>query len=414
MMVMSKLNEIFNQIWYVKYYIPKTRLDYAYKYSQWHLFLEKYAYAVRFQCDDTAENNKEFKKRYPSGKFIALEASAELANSKYLLEYCENKHRFLDNLKQFCGSRYREIELVNESKLMVHLGKTSALENVGLYADRTTGLPIIPGTSLKGVLSAWAIWEANKDIIYSDYKEDYKKYRQRYDSDLAKRIFGDDSKDGSKSAGEIIFVGGFPKAPPVLELDIVNPHHDEDGKDKENLTPNPFLSVKEGIIWRFVFFARKGVDNDQELLETTERWLKEALTQYGIGAKTAAGYGKFREVTDKDKENYRKRIEELVKSNQGTVKDEKGNKVSPTPQPTSNLVTIAGDYPNEEVFKNRVLNNLEPSKFGKLQIEIEILKKPENQEWLEKFKAELKKPNYKDIRKKLKEKDWFPKEWLPQ
>jgi CRISPR type III-B/RAMP module RAMP protein Cmr6 len=44
---------------------------------------------------------------------------------------------------------------VNSNRLLLHLGRASVLENVGIYCERTTGLPLIPGTAVKGVLSTF-------------------------------------------------------------------------------------------------------------------------------------------------------------------------------------------------------------------------------------------------------------------
>jgi CRISPR-associated protein Cmr6 len=91
--------------------------------------------------------------------------------------------------------------------------------------------------------------------------------------------------------GEIIFLGGFPVKPPKLVLDILTPH--EHGAPR----PNPFLALDPGTRWIFAFLARPRHGDAKELLRQTTDWLCEALTQVGLGAKTAAGYGRFRSLT---------------------------------------------------------------------------------------------------------------------
>jgi hypothetical protein len=71
------------------------------------------------------------------------------------------------------------------------------------------------------------------------------------------------------------------------------------------------------------------------------------------------------------------------------------------------------DYPNDTIFKNRVLEKFAPSRLQEFEKEIPFLRKPENAEALAKLKEWLASRDRKDLRKKLKEKAWFPKEWLP-
>ena len=72
-----------------------------------------------------------------------------------------------------------------------------------------------------------------------------------------------------------------------------------------------------------------------------------------------------------------------------------------------------GDYPNEEFFTNSVIKLLnQPGQYDKLKQEVEKLKKPENSKWLEKIKTGLRGDEMRKIRKSLREKDWFPNEWL--
>ncbi|MGB9601185.1 MAG: type III-B CRISPR module RAMP protein Cmr6 [Limisphaerales bacterium] len=392
--------ELINKI---KNYIPREHHN-----ALWLLWLDKYSYDWRYSKD------KNLQKELPARKTSALIFTANLAKPEKLAEACKNKLAFIERLRNFHGDRLRVVELVNDSKLMLHLARSNVLENVGLYAERITGLPIIPGTSLKGALSTLAFWEAfdKHGILYEDKagkEKNHFKERKKLDN-LAERIFGDNSENGSQGSGNIVFVGGFPALPPELGIDIVNPHYDEKGNDKEKLTPNTFLCVEPGTIWKFVFFARPGANDYKQLLDQTERWLKDCLTQTGIGAKTAAGYGRFREVEDEDRRNLEKFWKNIEKPKVPPTGTAPGPKPHSPPQPPTPLPDLTGDYPNEQFFKNLIIKNLESSSFEALKKEIEKLKKPENSKWLQKLKEYLAKD--KEMRKKLKEKDWFPKEWI--
>src|SRR5437588_390871 len=63
--------------------------------------------------------------------------------------------QWLEFLKTQNGDRYSELRMVNTSRLAVALGRASVLENVGLAANRITGLPLIPGSAVKGLVSTW-------------------------------------------------------------------------------------------------------------------------------------------------------------------------------------------------------------------------------------------------------------------
>ncbi len=210
---------------------------------------------------------------------------------------CEARLRWLDGLARQHGDRFRVVHLVNDSRLLVHLGRVSVLENVGLCADRTTGLPWIPGTTLKGALSTWVYWE---QLAEGDLPS-------RSAHALARKVFGsDDEKD--HEAGEIIFIGGFPHQPPALEPDILTPHPEE---GRGRIVPNVFLALGKGSIWHFALLGRPAAESDQ-LLKVTSDWLDQCLRQTGLGAKTAAGYGVFRLPTPKELDLVRRDAEQRL------------------------------------------------------------------------------------------------------
>lgn len=249
--------------------------------------------------------------RLPQKKFDALQPLITPQGNRDDLwkDAIKSRLAFLDALERQHGDRFRRLPLINSSRLLLHLGRASVLENVGLYCDRTTGLPIIPGSPVKGIISTWACWEAHFHTTDGSFRPITPETQQRrtFTSDEnspAHRILGDNSTSGSTGAGAVIFLGAIPRTPPVLAMDIVNPHHTETenrhtheitATDNQRLLPNQFLALEaEKTAWEFAFFARPGVQDYVTLLDQTSSWLTEALTQSGLGAKTAAGYGRFR------------------------------------------------------------------------------------------------------------------------
>jgi CRISPR-associated protein Cmr6 len=367
----------------------------------WHLRLDKLSFERSVDASAKTATLK------------AVQACYKERSIGHLAHVCSSRLRLLDGLRHQHGARFAIVSLFAESRLLLHLGRASVLENVGLYADRTTGLPLIPGTAFKGIVSTWACWEANQksDGSFAEGAA-FLQQRKRFPGDLARRIFGDDSKEGSEHAGDVVFVGGYPASPPNLGLDIVNPHYEPNGRDKTNLSPNAFLCVEPGTLWHFAFYVRPGAPDAVKVLQTTADWLTQALTQLGIGAKTSAGYGRFRQPNEADRAAQKKREEETSAA-QTTAVEQAKVAAEKARQQAAAQAAMNSDYPNDATFKNRVLDVLNPSQLQCLEHEVALLQKPENEPRREQLKKLLAAKEYRDIRKRLREKDWFPKEWLP-
>jgi len=350
----------------------------------WSLFLDKLSFArdggPEAKADALRDTRDFYRKAHP-----------------HLAAACAAKLRWLDALENQLGpERIRRLTLVNDSRLLLHLGRASVLENVGLYAERTTGLPLIPGTALKGVLSTWACWEANESGLAQNPPSLDPQRRE-----IAQRIFGDNSQDGSEHAGDIVFLGGFPTQPPTMGLDIVNPHHDARGNPATDLHPNVFLGLEPGTVWHIAFHGRAGLDPvvARELLDTTGRWLRDAFAQHGVGAKTSSGFGRLH---DPSAPNPKPQAGSLAQA----IARERVPRDASAPG-------LGADYPNDATFKNRVLDLLTPGNLQRLEKEIPILSKLENAARAEQLRALLGTRDMKDIRKRLADKPWFKKEWLP-
>jgi CRISPR-associated protein Cmr6 len=357
----------------------------------WQLQLDKFS----FQRGGTA-----------AAKTESLQVIQQSYNQRavgHLAPVCNSVRRFLDTLRRQHGTRFVQIDLFADSPVLIHLGRASVLENVGLCADRTTGLPIIPGTALKGILSTWACWEANQKPDGSfNQGAAFLQTRKDFPRPVARQIFGDDSSDGSERAGDVIFVGGFPATPPRLGLDIVNPHHEADGRLKANLTPNTFLSVQPGSKWLFAFYIRPGSPNAAALCLATADWLTEALTQIGIGAKTAAGYGRFRKPTAADRAVEAQEIEK-VKAAEAKAAEQTRLAADSARKSAVAQAILAADY-SEASFKNLVRLTDSKGQWRELEKEIERLRKPANSAWLQRFKDATKGKDYKELRKQ----SWYP------
>jgi CRISPR-associated protein Cmr6 len=140
------------------------------------------------------------------------------------------------------------------------------------------GIPYIPGSAIKGVTRHWVIWkEFEGEEEKAEEKENFKK------------VFGT-----QEMAGKVIFMDAYPLNEVKLKLDVMTPHYPDyysSGKppaDWQNPKPINFLTVDKGTKFRFFLLSR-----DKETLNNAVEWLKGALKEFGIGAKTSVGYGYF-------------------------------------------------------------------------------------------------------------------------
>lgn len=181
----------------------------------------------------------------------------------------------------------------NSYAFVTGLGRDHPVEN-GFTWHHTLGVPYLPGSSVKGMVRAWANWcedEVPKEEI--------------------DRIFGPKSSDEPSAEGDEAAVGSvvpldaLPVRPVKLMADIMTPHYapyyQSEGQivepaDWHSPIPIPFLVVAAGQSFCFGILPRR--EKDMEDCRQAEEWLEEALTWIGAGAKTAVGYGRFEIDTD--------------------------------------------------------------------------------------------------------------------
>ncbi|MGQ9789612.1 MAG: type III-B CRISPR module RAMP protein Cmr6 [Armatimonadota bacterium] len=169
--------------------------------------------------------------------------------------------------------------------IAVGLGNESLLE-VGLTIHHTYGMPIIPGSALKGLCRRGALRLLKNGQIKSEQFE---------------VLFGYSRESGQASAGYITFwdawydpasVNGKP-----FHRDVVTVHHPDyyssRGRqgyptDFDNPNPVPFLVVRPQA--RFLFALTAPGEAWGSFAENLLKWCLQYL---GVGAKTNAGYGFF-------------------------------------------------------------------------------------------------------------------------
>jgi CRISPR type III-B/RAMP module RAMP protein Cmr6 len=225
-------------------------------------------------------------------------------------------------------------ELAIDWRMVVGLGGETVLET-DLTLHHLYGIPVIPGSALKGLTRAYAASEKKQFFVPSKASEEERRASEKVEDDHPdlKSIFGEQDK-----AGTVIFFDAMPvHGKAQYEVDVMNPHYPDYYRSLESKkitppandqSPNPvmFLTVAHTT---FAFaIAPRDPHNEKHRADATEArtWLREALQKYGVGGKTSAGYGYFnagQEYTRPENLKQFQRGEDI----RGIVLDEKSDKV---------------------------------------------------------------------------------------
>lgn len=155
---------------------------------------------------------------------------------------------------------------------------------LGFHFDYTTGLPVIQGSSVKGVLrSAFKHPEYIQELVDDDSLDIRSLEEEIFDNG---DIFFD---------AEISQIGTS-----LLGDDYLTPHGDDPLK---NPIPLRFIKVMPNVTFRFDFELGDGILAKKEKVKL----FQDILEDLGLGAKTNVGYGKFenfsRYQTEKERQD---------------------------------------------------------------------------------------------------------------
>lgn len=142
---------------------------------------------------------------------------------------------------------------------------------LGFSFDHTTGMPIISGSSIKGVLRS--VFD-NTELLMEMYDYEKKDNVNPFSDD--KTVFYDAYivKTHEDNKGKI------------FASDFITTHHPEDEKGQfKDPTPIKFLKILSEVTFKFQIKA------DRNLVEL----FKKIILDFGLGAKTNVGYGQFRD-----------------------------------------------------------------------------------------------------------------------
>lgn len=234
--------------------------------------------------------------RYLHGhKLKPLPSDSESPEERLLNEVCGLRvpaayHTAFHRWQQFAQSQPGDCArlhfyLTAAAPIAIGLGNASPLE-VSITLHHTYGVPVLPGSALKGLCRRGALRLKAVGTL---------------DEQHLQILFGSGG-DASAAAGAVIFhdawydpnsVDGQP-----FHRDVITVHHPNyyrtHGKtpptDFDDPNPVPFLVIKPGARFLFVLDAAH-----ESWAQLAKKILVESLVHLGVGAKTNAGYGYFRE-----------------------------------------------------------------------------------------------------------------------
>lgn len=203
------------------------------------------------------------------------------------------------------------VDLATQERLIVGLGSENVLET-GIRLHHTYGMPIIPGSALKGLAAHYCdqVWgergnprPSDESLRFrSDREADRKNNRAAEpQGDFHRLLFGNTDDSGCIVFHDAWYVPDSETEP--LKLDVMTPHHPDYNRDPsdpkfcaptdfDNPTPIPFLSVK-GNFHIAVSWHGPEHDESQKWAELALSLLRDTLFEWGVGGKTSSGYGRL-------------------------------------------------------------------------------------------------------------------------
>ena len=242
------------------------------------------------------------------------------------------RHAFERWKRSFAKRDIRILKL--RSRLLVGHGNPAPTE-VGLTVHHTWGVPIIPGSALKGLCAHYL------ETVYGPAEPTAEPWKNEErgplqgvlrkgnrieagPGEIYRRLFGapDAAQDrqyremgypAGASRGEVVFhdalyVPGSTSDDKPFAVDVLTPHQrgyygtDADSTGNDNTWPNDyedpvpvnFLTVRPGACFLLA------LTGPEDLVELARFLLLAALKEWGVGGKTAAGYGVLEEVKEEE------------------------------------------------------------------------------------------------------------------
>jgi len=214
----------------------------------------------------------------------ATTIEAVTKNVKIPAEYKRHYERWVRELKNKENEKLvLTAKAEVQGRMVVGLGAESILETA-ITLHRTYGVPFIPGSALKGLASA----AAHRFLANDEWRKKPKTHMQGPTHEI---IFGNTNTAGFVTFHDALLVPEGDQMP--LDLDVMTVHHRDyygNGKsppaDWDSPNPVSFVTARGTYLI--------ALEGPEEWTRAALDILAVALQEDGIGAKTAAGYGRLR------------------------------------------------------------------------------------------------------------------------
>lgn len=179
--------------------------------------------------------------------------------------------------------------------------------NVGENYSYFPELPLygyIPASGIRGLVRSWVLKQKDDEL------------RQQMEQLLEVQ------QQDTITPGKIEFFDAYPEKPTKLSLDIVNPQEPFQVFHQGQSTPLSFYTLGNGDRSIRVKVAIRGISNraSEQDVDTVWKWVEQALTLYGVGSRTASGYGSLKPKNQVDLElppRYKKKTFNFTLHSQG-------------------------------------------------------------------------------------------------
>lgn len=241
--------------------------------------------AIKKSLEDAGKNQKN--KGDKKSKDPVEEVNKELLNISFPQE------SVFSELKKCEGFSFFELK-TEYPGLLIGTGNLHNISQKGAYKlgfsfDHVNGLPYLPGSSLKGIL---------RNVFPGQHKENREGYEQYLMGIMAELGINNIPVEQLANVeqeifdNQDVFLGAYPspknKDRKYLASEYITPH-----KPLKNPNPISFVKVKPDVIFQFSFLLKNGklLSADRKL-----ELFKHIILDFGAGAKTNVGFGKFQEV----------------------------------------------------------------------------------------------------------------------
>ncbi|MGK5093671.1 type III-B CRISPR module RAMP protein Cmr6 [Deltaproteobacteria bacterium TL4] len=182
-------------------------------------------------------------------------------------------------------------DILSLTKILLGTGNASVFE-FGFHLNKPWGVPYIPGSTLKGILSAWLSKQSGE--AWSRSSKNTQKSANQVE------LFGGEFDKKSYVGSVTFFDAWMHPEDRWFEEDIINVHHQKyysgerlpDGT--ENPIPVKIAALRSGLKF---FVSLQGPDKSLFFLRKA---LKKVLSEEGLGGKTSVGYGRFQVLWEEE------------------------------------------------------------------------------------------------------------------